>query len=315
MARQFTDNDAADDTEWTFGQILPVFLLAGPIVSIALSIPIEPPGLTDKRGKLLNWLQAWLPNHNPSRNPDGEDHSIMSHFGWGTDCMTGPSPIQLTNISQVPYRNRSHQPSASTIQAELVSDTNAFIPGDDQSRNQSNAEVGHQSMAGQNESLYEQMNSSEGFEPFNQDLTSSEDDAGTIKTRLCNYYLHSRWMSFCFGFVWLHILAVTSLTLFCLLYFNQLSQRLASAAFVVFVFQPIALFSATTLGLYITDYRRTKVVLWCSAILHCCLWGLTVFGILMIVFDGRVLDFEPRSLATAPLIVLVGLSFYLNLVN
>lgn len=152
-------------------------------------------------------------------------------------------------------------------------------------------------------------NNSNGLEPFNQDSIKAEDNDGTIKTHLYGYYFHSRWMSFCFFFVWLQLLSVTSISVL-FMSVTRPSPILVQFLYVILFLQPIELFSVITFGLYITDRQHSKISSFSIVILHSLLLGLTTGVFFMLVW--RV-PFEPKPLALAPLTLLVGLSFYLNL--
>lgn len=165
--------------------------------------------------------------------------------------------------------------------------------------------------------LVERPDSPKDFDPFNQDLVTVGDDAETIKSHLCDYYLRSRWMSFCFVFVWLQIISLTVVGFLFLLVYGRPSSMLVSGAFIIFLPQPIALFSVITVGLYITDHPSWKLFWLFPAILHTVLLALISGGyfIIGLMSSEGIIPIELRPLALTPLTLLVGLSFYLNVLK
>lgn len=214
--------------------------------------------------------------------------------------------IEHSTAPQRPSGKFSQQSSAPTTRDESASDADASVQIPAQSYNPSNMDVGDEPTAPESGS-----NNSNALEPFNQDLIKAEDNADTIKTHLCGYYFHSRWMSSCFFFVWLQLLSVTTVS-FLFLSVTRPSPILVQLVFVILFLQPIELFSVITFGLYMTDRQNSKIYVFSIVILYLLLLALTTSVCFMLFL--RV-PFEPKPLALAPLTLLVGLSFCLNWVK
>lgn len=104
-------------------------------------------------------------------------------------------------------------------------------------------------------------------------------------------------------------MSVTGCSLFFLVpQYRKPSEFLVSLVFILFFLQPIEFFSVITLGLYSTDRQRSKGFLRSPALVHLLLVGLTTGEFLIVFFEM----FSAKPLALSPLMLLVGLSFYLN---